>query len=58
MRSVATTKQRVKILYFKHFYKHNVFTGEGDKIRNKEIKDYISVSVVIDMEWGDTIDKL
>ncbi len=31
-----------------------VFTGEGDKIRNKEIKDYINVSVVIDIECGDT----
>lgn len=26
------------------------------KIRNKEIKDYINVSVVIDIECGDTRD--
>ena len=31
--SVATTKQRVKILYFKPFFKHIVLTSEGDKIR-------------------------
>lgn len=49
---VATTSRYVEILYFKHFYKHIVFTGEGDKIRNKVIKDYINVSVVIDMECG------
>ena len=52
--SVATTSRYVEILYFKHFYKHIVFTGQGDKIRNKEIKDYINVSVMIDIEWGDT----
>lgn len=51
---IATTSRYVEILYFKHFYKHIVFTGEGDKIRNKEIKDYINVSVVIDIECGDT----
>lgn len=51
---VATTSRYVEILYFKHFYKHIVFTGEGDKIRNKVIKDYINVSVVIDIECGDT----
>lgn len=51
---VATTSRYVEILYLKHFYKHIVFTGEGDKIRNKVIKDYINVSVVIDIECGDT----
>ena len=53
---VATTSRYVEILYFKHFYKHIVFTGEGDKFRNKVIKDYINVSVVIDIECGDTRD--
>lgn len=37
-----------------HFHKHIVFTDEGEKMRNKEIKDYINVSVVVDIEWGDT----
>lgn len=31
-----------------------VFTGEGEKCRNKVIKDYINVSVVADIECGDT----
>ena len=26
----------------------------GDKIRNKEIKNYINVSVVVDIECGNT----
>ncbi len=24
------------------------------RVRNKEIKDYINVSVVVDIDWGDT----
>lgn len=31
-----------------------VFDAEGDKFRNKRIEDYITVSVVIDMEGGNT----
>ncbi|NFJ82938.1 2-oxo acid dehydrogenase subunit E2 [Clostridium botulinum] len=31
-----------------------VFTNEGDKIRNKQLKKYINISVAIDMEYGDT----
>ena len=44
----------VRNLNFRHFFKHIVFTSEGDKIRNKEIKNYINVSVVVDIECGDT----
>ncbi len=33
------------------FSRHVVFDAEGDKFRNKRIEDYITVSVVIDMEW-------
>lgn len=51
---VATTKNYVEILNFRHFFKHIVFTSEGDKIRNKEIKNYINVSVVVDIECGNT----
>ena len=51
---VATTKNYVEILYFRHFFKHIVFTSEGNKIRNKEIKNYINVSVVVDIECGNT----
>ena len=51
---VATKTNYVEILNFRHFFKHIVFTGEGDKIRNKEIKNYINVSVVVDIECGNT----
>ncbi|MDF2522446.1 MAG: hypothetical protein K0R31_87 [Clostridiales bacterium] len=52
--SVATTKNYIEILNFRHFFNHFVFTNEGDKIRNKQLKKYINVFVVIDMECGDT----
>ena len=51
---VATTKNYIEILNFRHFFNHFVFTNEGDKIRNKQLKKYINVSVVIDMECGNT----
>ena len=31
-----------------------VFISEGEKIRNKEIRNYINVSVVIDLECEST----
>ena len=52
--SVDTKKNYVEILNFRHFFKHMVFTGDGEKYRNKVIKDYINVSVVVDIECGDT----
>ena len=50
--SVATKTSYVEILNFRHFFKHIVFTSEKDKIRNKEIKNYVNVSVVVDIECG------
>lgn len=50
---VATKTNCVEILKFRHFHKHIVFTDEGEKMRNKEIKDYINVSAVVDIECGD-----
>ena len=38
----------------KDVYKRQVFDGEGDKLRNKRIENHITVSVVIDMECGNT----
>lgn len=52
--SVATKRNLVEILRFRHFSRHVVFDSEGDKFRNKRIEDYITVSVVIDMECGNT----
>ena len=51
---LSTSGEIVEILNFRHFFKHIVFTSEGDKTRNKEIKNYINVSVVVDIECGDT----
>lgn len=52
--SVATTTLRLEILNFRHFFKRIVFTGDDDKIRNKAIRDYINVSVIIDLISGNT----
>ena len=45
---------QTETLRFRHFSRHVVFDAEGDKFRNKRIEDYITVSVVIDMECGNT----
>lgn len=36
---VATKKNYVEILNFRHFVDYFVFTSEGDKIRNKQLKN-------------------
>ncbi len=51
---VLLQRRTIEIANFRHFFKHIVFTGGGDKIRNKEIKNYINVSVVVDIECGNT----
>ena len=51
---IATKRKLVEILCFQHFARHVVFDAEGNKRRNKRIEDYITVSVVIDMECGNT----
>lgn len=48
--SVATKRNLVEILRFRHFSRHVVFDAEGDKFRNKRTRDYITVSVVIVQE--------
>ena len=45
---------RLKILDFRHFHKHIVFVEDGEKNLIKEIRNYINVSVVIDLECGNT----
>jgi len=52
--SVDTKKRYVEILNFRHFHRHIVFIDEGQKMRNKEIKDYINVSVLVDIKCGHT----
>lgn len=53
VRSVATTKQRVKILYFKHFFKHFVFIEKSDFNIKKVQKKYIDVNVCLDVDCVD-----
>lgn len=43
--SVTTKNRYVEILSFLHFMKYVVFTGDGEKWRNKHIKNTIEVSV-------------
>ncbi len=43
----ATTKNYIGILNFRHFFNHSVFTNDGDKIRNKQLKKYINDSMVL-----------
>ena len=50
----ATKRNLVEIIRFTLFSRHVVFDGEGDKLRNKRIENHITVSVVIDMECGNT----
>ena len=52
--SVATKRKLVEILKFRHFAPHVVFDAEGDKYRNKRTRNYITVSVVINLECGNT----
>ena len=46
---VATKRNFIEILSFKHSHKHFVFVGEGEKTRNKVLKNHNTVSVVIDL---------
>ncbi|RGC44913.1 hypothetical protein [Absiella sp. AM29-15] len=44
----------VEILGLGAFFKHIVFPSDGEKCRIMVIKDYTNVSVVVDIEYGDT----
>ena len=51
--SVATTTKRVKILDFKHFFKHFVFIEKSDFDIKKVQKKYIDVNVCLDVDCVD-----
>ena len=53
MCSVATTTKRVKILDFKHFFKHFVFIEKSDFDIKKVQKKYIDVNVCLDVDCVD-----
>ena len=46
----------VEILYFRQFYRHFVFTEDGEGNRNKRMEKYFEVSVVADMGCGGSKD--
>ena len=54
---VDAKEKLVEILYFRHFAKHFTFTSEGKNSRNKHLKNYFDVSVVIDIGYGNTNEK-
>ena len=43
----------LEILSFQHFAKFTTFTTDGDDFRNKELRNKIDASVVLDMECVD-----
>jgi len=54
MCGVVTKAKYVEILYFKQFFKCFVFVENNDKSRNKHLKNYFDISVVVDIGCGDT----
>ncbi|MCC0697097.1 hypothetical protein [Clostridioides sp. ES-S-0048-02] len=52
------SKVRLEILYFKHFNRHMVFERNIENFKNKKVKQYFNVSVVVDIECGDTKNKI
>ena len=47
--SVDTTPYYVEILNFRYFYRHCIFVKKDGFERKKVVKDYINVSVVINL---------
>lgn len=43
--SVATKRNLVEILRFRHFSRHVVFDAEGDKFRNKRLSAWYKITV-------------
>ncbi|RXM74615.1 hypothetical protein DP143_01600 [Clostridium tetani] len=52
--SVDTSKVRVEILSFRYFKRHMVFEENNENFKNKKLKNYFEVSIVIDIECGNT----
>jgi len=48
------SERYLEILEFRHIVKHMTFVGEGEKLRNKTLKNYVTVKVVLDMVLGNT----
>ena len=44
----------LEIIEFRHFVRCMTFASEGEKSRNKVLKNYVTVKVVIHMDVGNT----
>lgn len=53
VRNRNAKERYLEILSFQHFAKFTTFTTDGDDFRNKELRNKIDVSVVLDMECVD-----
>ena len=54
MHSVNTKRNYVEILRFKQFHDHFEFIEDEHNFKKKVLKKYFNVSVVVDLECGDT----
>lgn len=54
MCGMDTKETYLEILCFRQFYKHFVFTEDGDGNRNKRLEKYFEVSAVVDVGCEDT----
>ena len=52
--SCTTSERYVKILDFRHFERHFMFSQGDRKEKKKAISDGVNVSVVLDMVLGNT----
>jgi len=55
MRNRNAKERYVEILNFQHFTNYVTFTKDGYDFRNKELRNKIEVSVVLDMECVDML---
>ena len=55
MRNRNAKERYVEILNFQHLTNYVTFTKDGDDFRNKELRNKIEVSVVLDMECVDML---
>jgi len=53
VRNRNTKERYLEILNFQHFAKFTTFTTDGEDFRNKELRNKIDVSIVLDMECVD-----
>ena len=53
VRNRNATKKYLEILSFRHFLKSVTFTTDGQDYKNKEVRNKIDVSVVLDVECVD-----